>query len=96
MAPWDSEGAMKKTRFSEQQMVTILRAADMAPVSEVARKHGISDQTIYLWRKRFGKLEAADVKRLRHLEQENAKLKKLVAERDLEIEVMKEVAAKKW
>jgi len=51
---------------------------------------------IYLWRKRFGKLEAADVKRLRHLEQENAKLKKLVAERDLEIEVMKEVAAKKW
>jgi putative transposase len=53
-------------------------------------------KTIYLWRKRFGKLEAADVKRLRHLEQENAKLKKLVAERDLEIEVMKEVAAKKW
>ena len=85
---------MKKTRFSEQQRVKILREADMAPVVEVARKHGISDQTIYLWRKRFGKLEPVDVKRLRQLEQENAKLKKLVAERDLEIEVMKEVAAK--
>jgi transposase-like protein len=96
MAPRGSEGAMKKTRFSEDQMVKILREADTAPVVEVAKKHGISDQTIYLWRKRFGQLEAVDVRRLRQLEQENAKLKKLVAERDLEIEVMKEVAAKKW
>ncbi len=87
---------MKKSRFSEQQMVKILREADKSPVVRVAKKHGVSDQTIYLWRKRFGKLEAVDVKRLRHLEQENAKLKKLVAERDLEIEVMKEVTAKKW
>ena len=87
---------MKKTRFNEEQMVKILREADTAPVVEVAKKHGISDQTIYLWRKRFGQLEPADVKRLRQLEQENAKLKKLVAERDLEIELMKEVAAKKW
>lgn len=87
---------MKKTRFSEEQMVKILREADQAPVMEVAKRHGISDQTIYLWRKRFGKLEPVDVKRLRSLETENAKLKKLVAERDLEIEVMKEVAAKKW
>ena len=87
---------MKKSRFSEQQMLKILREADKSPVVRVAKKHGISEQTLYLWRKRFGKLEAVDVKRLRQLEQENAKLKKLVAERDLEIEVMKEVAAKKW
>jgi len=87
---------MKKTRFSEEQMVKILREADLTTVAVVAKKHGISDQTIYLWRKRFGKLEPVDLKRLRHLEQENGRLKKLVAERDLELEVMKEVAAKKW
>ena len=87
---------MKKSKFSEEQMVKILREADRSPIGEVSKKHGISDQTVYAWRKRFGKLEAADVKRLRQLEHENLKLKKLVAERDLEIEAMREVAAKKW
>jgi len=63
-------------------------------VSVVGKRHGISEQTIYTWRKHFGSLLANDVKRLRQLEVENARLKKLVAERDPEIEVMKEVAAK--
>ena len=85
---------MKKVRFTEEQMVTILREADKNPVAEVATKHKISEQTIYTWKKRFGTFQPDDVRRLKQLEQENARLKKLVAERDLEIEVMKEIAAK--
>ena len=87
---------MRKTRFTDERMVTILREADREPVAAVAKRHGVSEQTIYTWRKRFGGLQADEVRRLKALEAENARLKKLVAERDLEIEIMKEVAAKNW
>ena len=74
----------------------ILYVIDRDPVPTVAKRHGVSEQSIYTWKKRFGTFQPDDVRRLKQLEQENARLKKLVAERDLEIEVMKEVTAKKW
>lgn len=87
---------MKKTRYSDEQIVRILREADQGTASEVAKRHGVFEASIYAWRKRFLGMGIDDVKHLRALEVENTRLKKLLAERDLEIEVMKEIAAKKW
>jgi putative transposase len=87
---------MRKGRFTEEQMVGISREADQKPLPDVAKKHGVSAQTLYAWRKHFGTLEPADVKRLRQLEQENGRLKKLVADLTLDLDVLKEVSRKKW
>ena len=85
---------MKKSRFSDEQKVKMLREAEATSVATVAKKHGISRETIYTWRRSFTGVDVKEARRLRELEKENARLKKFLVERDLEIEVMKEIAAK--
>jgi putative transposase len=87
---------MKRNRFTDEQIVAALRDAEATTVVEAARKHGVSEQTMYRWRKRFVGMEVSDVRELKRFKDENARLKKLLAERDLEVEVMKEIQAKKW
>lgn len=84
---------MKKKRFSEEQIVRMIRQAQAADqtVAQVCKEYGISEQTWYRWKSKYGQMDVAEVRRLRELEKENARLKRLVAERDLEIDAMKEV-----
>lgn len=85
---------MRESRFTDEQMVAIPREADRASVAEAAQRSKVSEQTIHAWRKHFDQMEPADVKRLKARSIENAKRKKLLAERDFDVEVMKEIDRK--
>ena len=86
-----------KKRFTEEQIIGFLREADSGvPVKELCRKYGFSEASYYLWRSKFGGMSVPDAKRLKALESENAKLKKLLAEAMLEKEAVREVLRKKW
>ena len=88
---------MKRSRFSEEQIISILREHEAgAKTAEVARRHGISEATLYNWKSKFGGMEVSDAKRLRALEDENARLKKLLADQMLDAAAMRELLAKKW
>ncbi len=87
---------LKRNRFTEEQIVAALRDAEASTIAEAARKHGVSEPSIHRWRKQYADMEVSDVRELKRLKDENGRLKKLLAERDLEVEVMKEIQAKKW
>jgi putative transposase len=88
---------MKRSRFSEEQIIAILKEQEArAKTVDVCRKYGISDATFYKWKSKYSGLEASDAKRLKALEDENAKLKRLLAETMLDNAMLKDIAAKKW
>lgn len=88
---------MKRSRFTEEQIIAILREQEAgAATADVCRKHGLSSATFYKWKAKFGGLEVSEARWLRVLEDENAKLKKLLAEAMLDNAMLKDIASKKW
>ncbi len=88
---------MKRSRFSEEQIIGILREHDAGTATaDICRKHGISSATFYKWKAKFGGLDVSDARRLKALEDENGKLKKLLAETMLDIAILKDINSRKW
>jgi len=87
---------MMQSRFSEEQKIRVLKEAEGEPVKTVCARHNISEATYYHWKNKYGGMEVEEARRLRVLEEENARLKRVVADQAVQIQILKEVNSKKW
>ncbi len=90
-------GQLRKSRFTDEQIIAVLHEWDAdAKVVDLVRKHGVTEQTLYRWKKKYGGMQASEAKRLKALEEENRQLKRLVADQALNLKVVKDLLGKKW